>query len=221
MFDNLRVTSKVIDQQIAIDLQWVWKYKEGEKLPECKVFCCKIPENSFLRESIFSQQEIKNWINRELIDISIPETRVFNIESYANNPVTNKNCVLYKYQLNNGGSIFATQQIRFPIEDSNKIFFVCIYSDENFESMVLSVDDPNMTIPFKITKPGFIDTFRGKKQNTLTFEDSGERRRVLVTEYEGTPLYSIVPNGTRYYIEKDITNEDIKKAVYLSSLIGD
>jgi len=221
MFDNLRVTSRVVDQQIAIDLQWLWNYEEGKKLPECNVFCCKIPENRLLKESIFSQQEIKNWINRELIDISVPETRIYNIEAYANNPVTNKNCVLYKYQLNNGGNIFATQQLRFPMEDSNKIFFVCIYSDSNFESMVLSVADPEMTVPFEFIEPGFMDKLRGKKQNSLRFSDSGDRRRVLVTDFEGAPVYSIVPNGNFYYIDKDVTRDDIKQAIYLSSLIGD
>jgi len=220
MFENFNVTSRAATDHIEINLQWHWTLTDGMvSLPYCKVFCCTIPESLLLRDSIFSQNEILAWINREVLDLSNPDTRISNIESYYNNPSNKSHCKLNKYQLMSGGGIHSTQQLIFGIEDLNKVFLVCVYGERTFEIKIFAVKTLD-TIKPTITKPGFFDKMKGNNSNKLSFEDSGDRRRVLVTNYNGEMLYSILPGGNEFFVDKDFGEENIVEVVYLSSLIG-
>ncbi len=221
MFENLRIISRVAEDRIAVNLQWQWKYTPGGPLPGCNLFCCAIPEGRLLQDSVFSQSEIISWINREMIDISSPATRIENIENFYRNPVTNKDCILQRLQLSNGGSVFATHQLTFPLTDLNKVFLICVYGVNNFESSVFAVEAPEQTVPFEFVQPTFFEKLRGKTENLIKFNDRGDRRRVLITTFEGADVYSILPAGlNEYHLGKDVTPENIKEVVYLSSLIG-
>ena len=126
MFENFSIIPKVSDDRITVNLQWEWKYVPGEPLPSCSIFCCGIPEGRLLQDSVFSQSEIISWINKEIIDISSPETRIANIEAFYRNPATNSGCLLQRIQLSNGGSVFATHQLTFPLSDLSKVFLVLV-----------------------------------------------------------------------------------------------
>lgn len=219
MFENLRITSGATEDHLEVNLSWDWKYEVGKPLPSSTVFCCTIPEVQLLRDSIFSQDEIIQWINRNLFDITTPQSRVGNIEAYYYNPANRDKCWLNKYQLANGGSIYFIQQMRFSKADINKIFLVCVYDELSFESKVFAID-PGKKLDYECTAPGFFDMLAKRNYKTLRFADEGDKRRVLVSSFEGGDVYSVLPGGSTYYLDKDFDEKNIKDIAYLSSLIG-
>lgn len=221
MFENLRITSGVSGDQPEINLQWRWKYNPGDTLPKCEVFCCTIPESQLLRNSIFTKTEIIEWIRANKgINIYSVDTRIDDLHAYYNNPTNKGSCWLNEYQLINGGNISSIQMMRFPATDLDKIFFVCVYGERTFEARVFGIDTQSGGVPYDLVKPGVLDKVRGKTNYSLRFNDSGKRRRVLVSRYNNDEVYSVLPSGTEYDLDKDIDPEDIEKVVYISSLIN-
>ncbi len=219
MFENLMVTSGATEDHLEVNLSWKWKYENGAPLPSCTVFCCTIPESQLLRDTIFTQDEIIQWINRQMFDISSPQNRISNIEAYYNNPANQNKCWINKYQLNSGGGIFFVQQMRFPVTDINKVFLVCVYGEKSFEPKVFAID-PDKKIEYDLTQPSLFDKLAKKNYQTLSFKDAGDKRRVIVSSFDNEKVYSVLPGGSTYYLDKEFDKNQINDVVYLSSLIG-
>ena len=220
MFDNLSVDSSSNEKEININIQWRWRVTDPSSPPSCKVFCCAIPENHLLEELLFGYDEIINWINSEVVDISSPETRIQNLQDYYNKPANNRyKCWLNQYCLNSNGNIREVQRMRFGSEDADKIFFVCVYGQNNFQSMVVSVTPECADVPYEI-KTVRTSLF-GPKVLEMHVNQVSDRRLVLVTTSGGEEVYSMLPSGfSNYYFDSDVQPGDIKKLTYLSSLIG-
>lgn len=223
MFDNLRIICTPYANNIAVNLMWDWKYDSFGPMPSCDVFCCTIPENLLLQKAIFSQEEIIKWINENmLVGILEPQTRISTIEAFYMKPENQGRCQHNSYQLTSGNTIYNSQVLNFPASDMNKVFFVCIYDKENnFDYRVFA---PNLgnKIQFTCEEPrSFLGIFGSKKgARKLIFNDNGEKRRVMVTTFQGSDIYTVIPNGTTYYIDNDFDLNSIKEVVYLSTLIG-
>ncbi len=216
MFTNFKAVSSLGADSIQISLSWEWKYEPGKPMPSCKAFCCTIPEASLVGDSIFTNDEILQWVTDNILDIIDPETRVANIEAYCSD-VSNKKRVLNKYELTGGSSIFCTQQLIFPASDIDKIFIICVYGGETFESRVLAVNTER-EISYQIQKPMAFLPFGGTK---LKFSEASTlKRRVLITKYKGQEIYSVIPEGERLSITKNLEEASIERIVFLSSLIG-
>ncbi len=220
MFDNIRINASVAPNAVNVNVMWRWRYERGMPLPECTVFCCSVPEVQLLRNSIFTKDEIISWVNKNMIDLSNPDTRVGNIEAFWNSPANKNCCRLHKYSLANGANILANQNLQFPLSDTNKVFIVCVFGIRTFEIMVVAANPPGF-VPYEVVLPGWLDSLRGKKDKILKFSDAGDKKRVLITELDGMPVYSVLPDGAEFNIENDGTdNRRIGDVVYLSSLIG-
>lgn len=221
MFENLRITSSVASDHLEINLQWKWKYTRGGHIPACEVFCCTIPENQLLHDSIFSQEEIIKWIvERKGIDIMSLETRRDNLRAYYNNPTNKSNCRINRYTLNNGGNELSVQRMEYPLKDIDKIFFICVYGEKTFESKVFAINTQEDSIPYEFVTSNKLFGILGIGKKMIRFNDSGGRRRVMISKYNNEEVYSILPGGDEYYLIKDVSSDNKVKFVYLSSLIG-
>ncbi len=224
MFENLRIVCTPSESNIAVNVMWEWKFDGTGPLPSCNVFCCTIPENQLLQDAIFSQDEIVTWMTRTMLDILTPQTRASNIEAFHMNPANKERCQFNTYQLTSGGSTHDSKVLHFPVSDMNKVFIVCVYdNDGNFDYSVFAPDIGGK-ISYTCEEPrgGFMKLFGGKSKGgrKLIFSDSGNKRRVMVTSYNGADVYTVIPNGTSYNIDSDFDINSIKDVVYLSTLIG-
>lgn len=222
MFENLNITAFPGEDSIRIHLQWRWVEAEGGPKPSCSVFCCPIPEQVFLNQMLFRQEDIVNYINRELVDVLTPETREKNIEEfYRHSSEQNIKSALYQYSLM--GDIVKHVDLPYPKSDSDKVFFICVYGERSFVTKVISVCPEDSGISYAVKqKSGFMDKLFGNKNPyTIEFNHAGTRRMVVVTRSGGEEIYSIVPFGeNRYYFAPDVRQEEIAAVRYMSSLIG-
>ncbi len=226
MFDNLSISTAIYSsadgtERIRMNLSWDWCYKLGDKFPSCDVFVCTIPESRLLRGSMFGSDEIIKCINREIVDTSSPTTRVTNLQNYHKDPSHHNSCWLNTYSLVNGGMDTHTVTKEFPISDLDKVFFLCVYDSCRFETKVLAPKLPQNSINFDFNDPSFIDKIRGKTEIKLLVGDSGPRRKVLVTKFGNKKVYSLIPQETNCYLNKEIQDKElVDSIVYLSSLVG-
>ena len=221
MFENLKITSAAASDRLEVNLQWKWKYIPGGPTPSCEVFCYTIPENQLLRDSVFSQEEIIRWVvENKGIDIASPETQRENLRAFCRNPMNRNVCRLNRYTLNSGGNDVSVQRLEYPLSDIDKIFFLCIFGEKTFETRVFAIDTKETCIPYDFSGGRkFLGMFGGGRK-MISFHDSGNRRRVLISRYQNEEVYSILPGGDTYYLDDSVSQEDIVRVVYLSSLIG-
>ena len=222
MFENLNITAIAEENALRIHLQWRWIEGNGETPPSCSVFCCPVPEQVFLNQMLFRQEDIINYINRELVDVSSPATRVQNIEEfYRHSAEQNIKSSLYQYSLM--GDIVKHVDLPYPKSDSNKVFFLCVFGERSFVTKVISAAPLDSGIRYDIKqKTGFMNKLFGNKNPySIEFESVSPRRMVVVTRYGNEEIYSIVPFGeSKYYFSPEVRGEDISTVRYMSSLIG-
>ncbi len=222
MFKNLRIVCVPNEKNISVNVAWEWAYEEGP-LPSCNLFCCTVPENQLLQDSLFSQEEIINWINANMIDVLTPETRISNIEAFHMNPVNKSRCQYNSYSLAAGGRIYENRLLTFPVSDLNKVFLVCLMDAEGtFEYNVFAPDlgkKINFTVE-DVYRSMLDKLFKRASARKLIFDDEGYKRRVMVTEFAGDKVYTVLPDGTEYIVDERFNPEEIKDVVYLSTLIG-
>ena len=210
-----------MDEAPRIHLQWHWVIENDTSKPSCSVFCCPIPEQRLLNEMIFRQEDIINYINREIVDISSPETRIRNLEEfYRRSAGFGMNCSLHQYTLMN--DISKHVDLQYAEEDADKVYFICVYGERSFVSKVIAVSplESGITYTMKQQK-GLLNRFFKKNSLSIEFDNISSRRLVLVSKVNGEEIYSVVPSGEKkFYFSADIQEEDICSARYLSSLIG-
>ena len=217
VLENINISSCFAEENMQVRIQWRWKYDNGEQLPYCKVFCCKISANQILRDSIFREDEILSWVNYHLVNLSADENRQSRIEDFVKNPANGERCSLRTFQLKSGGNISESQVINLAEQDVNTLFLVCVYGQRSFEVRVLPIIPPKTKLHEVVTTRSLF----GKKKHKLRVNDDLPMRKVLVTQSGGSKIYSVIPAGSQeLFIDEELTPERIDDVVYLSSLIG-
>ncbi len=221
MFENLGITASHSDNNLRIHIQWRWIESNNEIRPSCSVFCCPIPEQQLLNQMIFRQEDIINYINSHIVDTSSSKDRIKNIEEfYRHSTERNMNCSLHQYTLM--GDIVKHIDLQYSKSDADKVFFICVYGERSFITRVVSVVPVDSGIAYELKQNNSLKS-KILRRNTLSinFENTSNRRMVIVTKYNGEDVYSIVPFGeNRYYFPTEVKKEDIISAQYMSSLIG-
>lgn len=221
MFKELKPNNYATDKEIVVRLNWDWIFEENGENPSCKVIIIDVPQSELLRAKAFSREEILNWFNKNVVDVSNRDTRIKNLEDYR------KYCKKNTYEMENRDVGSAVHS--FPKEEyKDKVFVVFVYSVHNFEMRVCSVvSEKDERIPFKLDNQksgGFLGGIFGHKseQLYLELENTNGRKGVLETTYNGETIYSLIPDGSgKYYFDAGVKKDDIKDVKNLATFLGD
>lgn len=210
MFKNVQIS---FAKQDSIQLRWEWGDDTSNGPQKCNVFYCGIPENKLLARGIFTEGEILNYFNEQVLDIFGTEARQEMPQYNKRNPETSRLNVFQQ-----GGHYQENKEIAIPTAMDSHIFLVCVYDEDELVLRVVAYSGEQ--VAFEIEKPGFLQKMRGTNYQTVNLKCSDTRKKVLVTHQGSQYAYSVLPDGhQKLYFHKDTDISGIR-ICYLSSLIG-
>ncbi|MBR2907052.1 MAG: hypothetical protein IKJ04_03800 [Clostridia bacterium] len=206
MFSNVNINSA----DATISTHWRWNYVRGGVVPRCTYFCCDMPEDVFLKRSLFLENEILACFEEDILRIDGEDSRDDAFRLY--NSTHSDSSRLIECQLESGDPIEKDINIAVEPNKKSRIFYVCVYDGHQHKAKVIAPSNHDV-LEVKKTKPGFMRPYQ-----MIELPNADGRKKVLKCQYKGFTTYSVLPERCdKYYFdrEKDIENIQIQ---YLSIL---
>ncbi len=221
MFDKLNVKAGVDEDKktCTIHVNWSWVITPGAaEAPSCKLFCCGVEQDRLINQYLFRKQEILAWFDKEIVNFSSPNyDSIF--YQFFQNPSNMGNCYFNTVAFHNGDSVTCQRPLSFSYEAKTKIFLICVYDGEKFETEIVAVKGAE-DLSFKIEKPKKLFGFIGDDTPVLKEIEGDARRKVLIVRRGGKTTYSMIPKGyDEFYISKELAEGGNIQIKYLTDFI--